>query len=917
MLPRGIRRLFRLYRGHGDVQDDLDAEIAFHLDSKTVALIAAGTNPEAAREEALRQFGDVRRARRELAAIDHRDTGRRLRMDAIEAAWSDLRFAARGLARAPAFTAAVVVTLALGLGATAAMFGVLDQLLLRPPSGVQDPQQLVRLYVRHTGKDFFGSQYQRSFPYADFDDFAGARSVLGVAFDVGRPLPVRLDDDLGTAQVQVGLVSGAYFDLLGVRMVRGRPLQQADDSVGSPPAAVVSYGLWKDRYAAAPSVIGRLLHVFGRAYTVVGVAPRDFSGLSPQTVDLWLTVAVAGNDLFGAPTRFFDWRRNNYTFGAVTRVRSGYRPLQAAAELTLIRRRIQSAKPPDRFTPPDSDATVALGSVIPGRLGIALGETGESVSLSLLVAAVALIVCLIAVANVANLLLVRALSRRRETGIRLALGVSRWRLLRSVLAESLLLAAVASAAAAYISSAGGELLRKLLLQNTWAAPLFDWRVFTFVAVTAFGVGTITGLVPAFFGGRTDVLASLRAGVRLSAWRRSRIRGALMVGQVALTLVLLAGFGLFARSLDKAEHVDFGADVNHLVVLSPQRVDRGVSPGESRITSAALDGLLERVQHLPGVRAAALGDGAIPMWSYGVRPLRVEGVESQPDNGNDGPFFSEIGPGYLQVVGLALRRGRTFAPSEYASPASVALVNEEMTRRLWRNQDAIGKCLYVQVDVTRKTQPPCSTVIGVVANQRHDVSGPPLMQYFLPLPRDAAAMYPDIVVRSAGDPERLVTPLTALAKVVQPNLSPQAVRALPTILARQLHSWQLASELLAMFGGLALLVAMVGVYSLVAFDAAQRRHEFGIRVALGARAWDLARLMLGQGLRYGVAGGLLGFALVVVGGRFIASQLFHTSPRDPIALGATALLLLAAILVACALPARSAVRADPRVSLQAD
>lgn len=917
MLPRGIRRLFRLFRGHGDVEDDLDAEIAFHLDAKTEALVAGGMSPEAARDEALRQFGDVGRARRELAAIDHRDTGRRLRADRLEAAWSDLRFAARGLVRAPALTAVVVLTLAFGLGSTAAMFGVLDRLLLQAPMGVRDPAQVVRLYVRRATTDFFGSRFQRSFAYVEFDDFSGAGFVSGVAYE-GGPLPVRLSDALGSTPAQAELVSGAYFRLLGVNTVLGRSLLPADDSVGSPPAAVVSYGVWRDRFAANPSAIGRSIHVNGRAYTVVGVAPPGFSGLSPQRVDVWLPAAVAGSELFGAPTRFFDWRQNNYAFSAVARLRPGFRAEQAAAELTLVRRRAQTLRPPDPFTPADSAATVALGSIIPGRFRIAVGETGESLSLSLLVAAVALVVCLIAVANVANLLLLRALSRRRETGIRLALGISRWRLLRSVLAESLLLAFAAAAAAAYISTAGGELLRKLLVEDTWAVPIFDMRVFAFVVGTAFAVGTITGLVPAIFGGRTDVLASLRAGVRLSAWRRSRVRAALLVGQAALTLVLLAGFGLFSRSLDKAERVDFGTDVNHLVMVSPQRTERGVSPAESKVTPAVLDGLLERVRQLPGVRAAALADAGIPMWSFGVRFLRAEGVASVPNSTEGGgPFFSGIGPGYLQAVGLPLRRGRAFAPSEYAAPATVALVSEEIARRLWPGQDAIGKCLYVRLDMKAATQPPCSVIVGIVANQRRDVAEAPLMQYFLPLPGDAWAEYPDIVVRTTSDPKRLVAPLTALARVANPNLSNLAVLALPTILDRQFRSWQVASELLAMFGGLALLVAMVGVYSVVAFDAAQRRNEFGIRVALGARGWDLARLLFGQGLRYGATGLILGLVLVVATGRYVAPQLFHTSPRDPLVLGAVGLLLLLAVGIACVVPARSAVRADPRRSLQVD
>jgi putative ABC transport system permease protein len=307
-----------------------------------------------------------------------------------------------------------------------------------------------------------------------------------------------------------------------------------------------------------------------------------------------------------------------------------------------------------------------------------------------------------------------------------------------------------------------------------------------------------------------------------------------------------------------------------------------------------------------------------MYSFTVKYLRAEGVDSVPNSSaGGGPFFSEIGPGYLEAVGLRLLRGRAFERAEYASPATVSLVSEEMARRLWPGQNAIGKCLYVKLDMASTEAPPCSAIVGIVANVRQQVTEPPLMQYYLPLPDDAMASQPDIIVRTAGDPSRLVAPLTALAKAAQPDLASLGVMPLSTRLGQQLSSWALGSKLLAMFAGLALLVAMVGIYAVVAFDAAQRRGELGIRAALGARGPDLAGLMVAQALRYGVFGALLGLALVAAAGRIVASQLFHTSPRDPLALGGAALLLLGAMLGACLIPALRAAHADPRIALQAD
>jgi hypothetical protein len=381
----------------------------------------------------------------------------------------------------------------------------------------------------------------------------------------------------------------------------------------------------------------------------------------------------------------------------------------------------------------------------------------------------------------------------------------------------------------------------------------------------------------------------------------------MVGQAALTLVLLAGFGLFARSIERAQRVDFGVDLQHLLVASP-------GSAQGKVPAFDINELLARVRRLPGVRAAAAAEMAIPLFSYTVRYLRAEGVASLPNNtAEGGPFFSAVGPGYLEATGLHVLRGRPFASGEFVTPPVVALVSSEMARHLWPGGDAIGKCLYIQLG---KEQPPCTSIVGIVGDLRQSVSGPPLMQYYVPLDR-AGSPYHEIVVRTAGDPERMVAPVAAAIKTLVPDLPDRAVYSVPSLLDSQFHAWRLGAALFAMFGGLALLVAMVGLYSIVAFDGAQRTQEFGIRIALGARRWDVARLLVAQGVRYGLAGLVVGLGIVFATGHLVAAQLFQTSSRDPLALGGVGLLLLGAMLVACAVPAGAAARADPRQALQAE
>ena len=903
MLPDGIRRLFRLGRAK-DVEAEVDAELAFHLDTKTEALIAGGMSPEAARAEALRQFGDVRSARAELVRWDRGEAVRRSRVEWGADWWMDLRHAVRGLRRTPGVAISVVVMFGLGIGGASAMFGLLDRLLLRVGPDIAAPNELRRIYINEYDAYFSKARvYQGTF-------FEGELRALTEALPRGYAIAsmTTLSDRLGGRsgpEVPLALTSGDAFHVLGTRPYIGRLLEPSDDTPSSSPAAIISYGLWRRHFGGDPAVLGKVLVLGSEHYTIVGVAPSGFSGLQPNRVDAWVPMRIGAeaNSHYGRR-----WQQVLRTFPAFLRVPSDS---QARALVPAMQRayRAYAASTPRV----DTSAIVTLGSVVPYKR---LGRANDAIPLSLIVAGVAAILCCIAVANVTNLLLLRAVNRQRETAVRMALGAGRSRLMRGVLIESILLALVGAAAAMVVAAWGGELLRKLIVDTDWQQGFLDARLLVFAGGLGLVIGLVTGFVPGWQASRPDAIAALKAGVRAGA-TRSRLRVGLLALQAALTVVLLAGLGLYTRSFLRARATDYGVAADRLINVDVRASETDSLAQAGRLAEVTAE-LAERIRLVPGVAGVAQASIS-PIYGYGGAPLRLEGADFVRMD-QHGPFMAEIDTAFLAVTGLHVLRGRGFSGAEVATRAPVALVNDAFVRKLWPGQEPLGKCLFVGMS-TEPSSTQCRQVVGVVSNYRNRLrEEAPMQSYYLPLGyrwdqgvRGGHAL----VVRTDGPPERLVAQIRGVLRQRLPDSEPEAVMVIGDIVNGELDPWRAGTTLFALFAGLAIVLAVGGLYSLVAYGVTQRAHEFGIRIAVGARDKDIARLVLATALRPVVIGLVCGTGLTLWLARYLAALLYETTPRDPVALISAGALLLVIASVACVGPVRTAMRTDPRQALQAE
>ncbi|HEX6630929.1 MAG TPA: ABC transporter permease, partial [Gemmatimonadaceae bacterium] len=598
-MPRipNLRRVFRLDVLAPRVERDVDDELAFHFAEQAAELEARGLAPDAARAEAARRFGDVHHYRRELRAIDRGHAAAHRRADLRDATMHDLRHALRGLRRNPGFALAVVLTLALGIGANATMFGLVDRLILRAPAHVVAPEDLRRVMMRYVYRGESGVNDVQSYPTLQ-DMRTGVPALAHVA-GYGGATP-SLGRGADARPVRATVVSGDYFALLGTRPELGRLLQPADDERGSAPAAVVSHGFWQRHFAGDPNVVGRVLQLDRVTYTVVGVAPPGFVGLEGRgAAEVWLPLvprALASGDTTALREYGWQW------LTIVGRLRPGASDAQAMAQATTV---FRSPANPDA----DTTARAVVRSVLPratlakGADEVIPGDGTAQARVAVLLAGVSLLVLLIACANVANLLLARALQRRREIAVRLALGVSRGRLAAQLVTESLLLALAGGAAALLVVHWGGLLVRGLLLGDVaWEGSPVDARVLAFTAAATIATGLLAGLVPALQASRPSLTSALRGGAREGGGRRSRTRATLLVAQAVLSVVLLVGTGLFVRSLVRVGNERLGLDVNQVLVGTMRLRGLGYEPER---VDATFREMAERVREVPGVRGAAL------------------------------------------------------------------------------------------------------------------------------------------------------------------------------------------------------------------------------------------------------------------------------------------------------------------------
>jgi predicted permease len=807
----------------------------------------------------------------------------------------DLRYALRTLARSPGLSLAAVLTLGLGIGANSAMFGVVDRLFFRPPAHVVDPDRVVRLYVTTTDSPW-GTNTSPIGTYPRYEDFRDhAQSFAAVAaYGVGT---FSLGLGPQAEPVTGRLVTASFFSVLGVRPELGRFWGADEDSVGrAAHVAVLSREFWMRRFGADRAVLGKTLQLGRNVYTVIGVTPQGFAGIDLEVPDLWLPLTAAAPEVMGPAAlgpRFF------WLSGVLARLGPRVSPEQAATEATAIYRSefVQSG---------DSTGTVSLGSVHEAIGPLATRDAKLSVWLSAMCAIVLLIAC----ANVANLLLARAVQRKREIAVRLALGASRRRLARLLFADCVVLAVLGGLAALLVTLWVGPVLSSSLLSDSTTTAGLDTRVLLFATVAVLVTAMLAGFAPAYHASAPDLSLALKSGEREGTFQRSRLRTALLVSQVALTLVLLTGAGLFVSSLRHVQGLRLGFDADRLIVAS---VDLERLGYKRAAANALYDDMRQRVKRLPGVTGASLAVGHPFGWAF-VVTLFVPGLDSLPRAPSGGPYFEAVTPDYFRTMGAAVRHGRALVTTDVAGAQRVAVVNETMARRYWPGQDPLGKCLQII-----NPHAPCTTVVGVVEDARlNAVTDEGAIQYFIPLAQaDSVTSSPvtALLVRTNGPADALVGAVRRTIQETAADLPYPSIDPMPRLFASQLRPWRLGSILLSLFGALGLVLAAIGLYGVLSYVVSQRTQEMGIRIALGAGRREILGLVMGQALRVTGWGLVLGSAAALAVGRAIASLLYGIKPHDPLVLSVVILILGAVAVVASYLPARRATNVDPMVALR--
>ncbi len=808
----------------------------------------------------------------------------------METLWQDLRYALRGLRQSPGFTLAAVLTLGLGIGINAVTFGAIDAMLLRPPSGVGEPDGALRVEIRPSpppGQPRLTSgDAGVTYPIFRVLRAAGAFAPLA-AFS---PAGVTIGSGGAAEKRAVIFASREYFSTLRVRPALGR-LFTPGDEYGLPPSAVLSYAYWQSALGADPRVIGRTLLVDGHRVDVIGVAPPDFNGLDVEPVAGWLSFSAA------SLVRGRDWIGQG--IGAwlhlVGRPAPGLSPAAAAGRLSV-------AITPGLIRYLDRDGRVPFADAVSLRQRYGPGGTNSPVPEWLL--AVTAVVLLVACANVAGLLLARGARRRREIAVRVALGAGRARIVRQLLVETVLLALLGAALGLALTTWGSALVA--FIGGPRLATLVDVRVLAFTAGVVLLTALAAGLAPALRASAVNVESTLRAGSGRTSPDRARARGMLTVAEVALSLALLVCAGLFVQSLRNASTIPLGFDPDGLLVVSPQLPAGAASEAERRELGVRA---AERLRALPGVLGADRAS-MVPLHGFSFATVRAD-----PQSKGAFTVVSSVGGDYFRTLGLPLLAGRAFDARDRADAPPTAIVNRSLARLLWHGASPIGRCLRPEGE----DAPACLAVVGEVDDARTiDLLKDPPPQFYLPLSqRPVEAAWSTLLVRTRGQPADAIPAVRAAlhsldARVLYVDATPFRELLRPT-----LAPWRVAATLLSAAALLTLLLALTGVYGIIAYLAAERTHEVGIRIALGARPAEVQRLLLRQAGRLTFAGAALGVALALMAARLLRSRFFGVSPTEPWVYLGAALALAAAALAASYLPARRAARADPIEALRSE
>ena len=878
-----LRVLWRRLAGSiskGKLERDLEDEFAFHLELETAEFIRRGMMPAEARAAALRRFGGVTRIKE-----TYRET-RSLPM--IEVFWQDVRFAFRMLRRSPAFSLLAILCLTLGIGANATVFSWIEGILLRPYPLVSHQERLMA--VSGTNREVAGDP-DMSWP--DYQDLQ-RNCTLFDAFIVDRITGITLATGDRAERAPASIVSSNYFDALGVRPVLGRGFQPSED-VGrnAHPVVVISYRVWQERYRGDPNIIGKPQMLNGLPHTIVGVAPEHFEGtFVGWAMQFWLPLSM--QELFDPGGYKLEDRGARWIEGFV-RLKPGVKPAQAQTEISAVASRLESAYPATnrgrgiRLYPLWATPFNNAGTLLP------------TLETSLVVA---VLVLLIACANVSNLLLVRAFGRRHEMTVRLAIGSARRRLLQQLLTEGLILAALATAGG-FVLAYSCRNLFVLLLPPRGNVRMYlpgglDWRVFALSAGVCAVATLLFALIPAMQASKIDLAGAMRAesGGVVGGGRRALVRSGLVLAQVALSFVLLVGTGLLMRSLRAVQETSPGFSTANVLATSIDFAGAGYNKERTR---SFQDLIVQRLQSMAGVQAAAFtGLAPFTVRSYQSASIAVEGYEAPPDRQITVDYVG-VGPSYFAAMGIPLMEGREFTRADNDSAPPMAVINELMASQYWKGVDPVGRRFQAKGQWLQ--------VVGVAKMSKYrNLTEIPRPFYYTPLLQTGGGS--GLQVRTALPPETLTKALRREIQQLDSNLVLGEVITMREQVDRTTGVQKLATTLLAVFGGLALLLAAIGLYGVMSYTVSQRSRELALRMALGADTADLLRRVLKQGLTLTALGILAGVAAALAFTRLLGNLLYRTSPRDPVAFGVACGVMMAATLAACMVPAWRASRTDP-------
>ena len=895
ILEELAQHLEDLYREGRSIGLDHDAALARATRALTASAQTAKDIRSSSRAPAERLLDRVH------AALDEPEAIRPAPLRLISDLQRDIRHGTRSLLRAPGFTAVVVITLALGIGATAVIFSAIDAVLLRD-APVADPDRVVSVYIQYAARATTNPGGGPQFGSASYLDYTDLRAS-GVLADLAAfgNTEVSLDAADGVERIEAQIVSGNYFDVLGVRAAIGRTFTPSDDVPGSPVrVAVISHGLWQERFGADADIVGRSITMNGNSYDVIGVAPRGFRGaVLGDAANAWLPMALQEEirPPSAGPLRrrlgglsMLGVRDVRWLCCMIGRLREGQSVTEAAAALDVVGQRLAAAYP-------DANRDLSATAV---ALGTGPGVRTRTRPVLVLLATAVALVLMIACANVAGLMLTRASGRQREVAVRMAIGAGRGQLLRQWLTEAVMLGLAGSAAGLLLAVWTPSILRGLGIPESVDLSV-NLNVLAFTLAVGVTSGLVFGIAPVLQFVRKDALSGLREdGGAVVGGSAARLRSAFVVVQVALSLVLMVGAGLFVRTLMEAYAVDLGYSVDRMLIA-----DLPLNEGYTQESGLALyEELLTRVSALPGVTAAGAARVTVLSGSNRTVGVSVDGRPLLDDRSNVIPVrVNVVSRGYLDAMGIRVLAGRQFDETDVPSSPRVAIIGRALGERLWPGADPIGRVMLWQDGPLQ--------VIGVVPDTVYlrSTEREPRPFFYLPLSQNHENGV-SLHVRTAGDPLSVLNAVRQVTRSLDPKLALTRPRRLVDDFRSSVETERLLARLSTMLGGLALLLAAVGLYGVMAYTVRQRTREVGLRLALGSTPGAIMQLIVGRGARLiaiGVGLGLLGAALSV---RLVRAQLFGVEPSDPVTWLGVCVLLLIVGLIACGIPARRAMQLAP-------